>query len=340
MADKYLIVGLGNPGRDYEQTRHNVGFMVVDELARRAGIGLTKKERKALVGDGTLAGKSVILAKPQTYMNLSGEAVRALLDFYQIPVERFIVVHDDIDLPLGTLRLRKSGSAGGQNGVRSLIQHLGTQDFARVRFGVGRPPGKQQAAHYVLRPFQGEEAILAREVIDTAAAAIEAWLKDGLEIAMSVYNGDIAAKAAQPAPEEELQISRRAHELAPHDPKPLEQMARLYKKLRQLDEAVQTHLQLAALYERQGNIRPMLLELENVAAIRPERIELQERLARLHEQHDNPRAAVNRWLKLADYHEAQGNPAAALRAVQEALRLNPVHPKAQTLEKALREKMV
>ncbi|MCA9896488.1 MAG: aminoacyl-tRNA hydrolase, partial [Anaerolineae bacterium] len=150
MSDKYLIVGLGNPGRQYQNTRHNVGFWVVAELARRHNLSSPKSERKSYVLDGTIAGKRVIAAMPQTYMNLSGEAVRALVDFYKIPLENIIVVHDDLDTPLGTLRLRQTGGHGGQNGVRNIILHLGTQEFARVRFGIGRPNGKMTARDYVL----------------------------------------------------------------------------------------------------------------------------------------------------------------------------------------------
>ncbi|MCU0511662.1 MAG: aminoacyl-tRNA hydrolase [Anaerolineae bacterium] len=328
MSGKYLIVGLGNPGREYEKTRHNVGFMVIDALSARAGAGGEKKGRKASVQDATLAGKSVLLAKPLTYMNLSGEAVRALLDFYKIPLERFIVVHDDLDLPPGTLRLRRDGSAGGQNGIRSIIQQVGTQNFARVRFGIGRPPGRQPARDYVLQPFSGDEAILAQEVIATAAAALETWLTAGMEAAMTRYNGDATARAPEPDPAAELAVAQRAHELAPNDPAPLEQLIRLHKKARRLEEAAALHHKLAALYERRGETARLLKELENLAGLQPDNAPLQERLARLHEQQGNPRAAISRWLKLADVHQAAGNRPAARRAVEEACRINPQHPTA------------
>jgi PTH1 family peptidyl-tRNA hydrolase len=132
MTTRFLIVGLGNPGKKYEATRHNIGFWVIDELARRWNITNFKTERKALVADGVIAEKRIILAKPQTYMNLSGQAVRALADFYKLDPQNLIVAHDDLDIPLGTLRLRKSGSAGGQNGLKDIIRHLGTQDFSRA----------------------------------------------------------------------------------------------------------------------------------------------------------------------------------------------------------------
>ncbi len=193
MTDWYLIVGLGNPGSEYEDTRHNVGFRVADELARRYGLSFGKKERKALAATGTIRNRKVVLAKPQTYMNLSGEAVRSLVDFYKIEMPRILIICDDLDLPLGTVRLRQSGSAGGQNGVKSVIQHLGTQDFNRLRFGISRPPGKMAAKDYVLGAFKGDEAILAAQVIDRAADATETWLTDGIELAMTRHNGSIEA---------------------------------------------------------------------------------------------------------------------------------------------------
>jgi peptidyl-tRNA hydrolase, PTH1 family len=191
MTDWYLIVGLGNPGKEFEPTRHNVGFRVVDELARRYGLAFGKKERKALSATGVILGKKVVLTKPQTYMNLSGEAVRSLVDFYKVDLPRILIVSDDLDIPLGTVRLRKSGSAGGQNGMKSVIQHLGTQDFNRLRFGIGRPPGKMQGKDYVLGVFKGDDAILAAQVLDRAADAVETWLVNGIELAMTRHNGSV-----------------------------------------------------------------------------------------------------------------------------------------------------
>jgi len=206
VTDWYLIIGLGNPGKEYTDTRHNVGFRVVDELAGRYGLTFGKKERKAVAATGVIHGKKVILAKPQTYMNLSGEAVRALADFYKVELPNILVISDDIDIPLGTVRLRKSGGAGGQGGMKSVIQHLGTQDFNRLRFGVSRPPGKMGAKDYVLGKLQGDEAILAAQVVDRAADAVETWLHEGIELAMTRHNGDIdEPKPAkkQPAPPNE-----------------------------------------------------------------------------------------------------------------------------------------
>jgi PTH1 family peptidyl-tRNA hydrolase len=191
MNERFLLVGLGNIGKQYENTRHNIGFWVADELARRHQLTFGKPERKAVCADGIIAGKRVLIAKPQTYMNLSGEAVRALCDFYKIPNTHIMVVHDDLDLPLGTLRIRPSGSAGGQNGVKNIIQHLGTQDFARVRCGIGRPPGRQDPAAYVLQPFAGDDVITATIMRDRAADAVETWLREGLDIAMNRHNGTV-----------------------------------------------------------------------------------------------------------------------------------------------------
>ncbi len=191
MTTRFLIVGLGNPGKKYETTRHNIGFWVIDELARRWNIAPFKSERKALVADGTIRDKRVLFLKPQTYMNLSGQAVRAACDFYKLAPEDLIVSHDDLDIPLGTLRLRKTGSAGGQNGIKDIIRHMGTQDFKRVRCGIGRPPGRMDPAAYVLQPFGGDDAITAQLIVARAADAIETWLKEGIDTAMNRYNGTL-----------------------------------------------------------------------------------------------------------------------------------------------------
>jgi PTH1 family peptidyl-tRNA hydrolase len=143
------------------------------------------------VADGTISGQRVLLAKPQTYMNLSGQAVRGLIDFYKLDVEQLIVAHDDLDVPLSHLRLRQSGSAGGQNGVKDIIRHLGTQDFKRARLGISRPAGKMDISAYVLQAFSGDDAITARLVVDRACDAIETWLKTDFETAMNRYNGSL-----------------------------------------------------------------------------------------------------------------------------------------------------
>ncbi len=213
MTDWYLIVGLGNPGKEYEETRHNVGFRVVEELARRYGLTFGKTERKAQVSSGMIKDKKVILAKPQTYMNLSGEAVRSLVDFYKVDVANILLIADDLDIPLGTVRLRQSGSAGGQNGIKNVIQHLGTQDINRLRFGIGRPPGKMQAKDYVLGVFKGDDAILASQVVDKATNAVETWLTEGIELAMTRHNGNI--DEPKPTPKPATEEKRKKLELEP-----------------------------------------------------------------------------------------------------------------------------
>ncbi len=213
MTDWYLIVGLGNPGKDYEDTRHNVGFRVADELARRYGLAFGKTERKAQVASGTIKGKKVILAKPQTYMNLSGEAVRSLVDFYKVELANILVIADDLDIPLGTVRLRQTGGAGGQNGIKNIIQHLGTPDFSRLRFGIGRPPGKMQAKDHVLSAFKGDDAILASQVIDRAAEAVETWLIEGIDMAMTRHNGSI--DEPKPMPKPATREKKKVLEVAP-----------------------------------------------------------------------------------------------------------------------------
>jgi peptidyl-tRNA hydrolase, PTH1 family len=191
MTDIYLIAGLGNPGQKYADTRHNAGFRAVDALAQRHGLTFGKIEHRAQVASGTIAGRRVLLAKPQTFMNLSGESVGPLAHFYKIPPERILIIYDELDLPLGTLRLRKSGSSGGQNGMKNILQRLGTQDIARVRIGIGRPPGRQDPADYVLTPFRGDDAILAAQMQDKAVEAAEIWLAEGIETAMTRCNGSI-----------------------------------------------------------------------------------------------------------------------------------------------------
>lgn len=189
---RYLIVGLGNPGRKYRNNRHNVGFRVVDLLAERHGLDLARLELKALVGKGIVLTRQVIVAKPQTYMNESGRAVGQLLNYYDVPLMNLMVVYDEIDLPLGTLRLRERGGSGGHNGMKSIISHVG-QDFPRLRLGVGRPPGRMEAAAYVLRDFKGDDKITAEEMVSMAVDAIESYLQDGIDKAMTRYNGSVTA---------------------------------------------------------------------------------------------------------------------------------------------------
>ncbi len=336
MADKYLIVGLGNPGRDYEKTRHNAGFWVIDELVARHQLGSASKERKSLVYSGSIQGRSVVLAKPQTYMNLSGEAVRALLDFYKLPVEHLMVIYDDLDTPLGTLKVRRQGSHGGQNGIRNIILHLGTEQFARIRFGIGRPPGKMRGRDYVLEGFVGDEAITARQVTERAADAVEMWLAEGIELTMTRYNGDIdSASAARPSLDEELATARRAHELAPQDPRPLEALARLYRRAQDHAQAVAAYLKLADLHARQGRTKQMLHEWDNAVRLQPDLTELQARIAQEYEALGDTKRATQGWLRLAEHCQAAGDIAQAQAAVAQALRVNPQHSRALELAQAL-----
>ena len=187
----FLIVGLGNPGSKYRHNRHNVGFMVIDALAETAGIPLRRVSFQALVGKGTLAGNPVILAKPQTFMNNSGQSVAPLTRFYKIPLEHLLVVHDDLDLPYGTLRLRQQGSAGGQRGMGSIISKLNSQEFARLRMGIGRPPGRMDPSDYVLYDFDSRQAERLPEVLGVATDAIQRFVRDGIEQAMNEFNGHV-----------------------------------------------------------------------------------------------------------------------------------------------------
>jgi PTH1 family peptidyl-tRNA hydrolase len=193
--ERVLIVGLGNPGADYAAHRHNVGFRVVDALARAQDMTFSRwKGAKARVAEGKIGDRAVMLAKPRTFMNQSGQAVRRLSQRYRIPPERILVVYDDLDLPVGRLRLRAEGGSGGHKGMRSIIESLETQSFPRLRVGIDRPPGNMDAADYVLRPFDEDQAPLVAEVAQRAAATIECWLAEGIVAAMDRFN--------RPLPEE------------------------------------------------------------------------------------------------------------------------------------------
>lgn len=185
----YIIAGLGNPGKQYEGTRHNAGFMTIDVLADRYNIEIKERAHKALIGKGVIEGQRVLLLKPQTYMNLSGESVRAAMDFYKEDLENFFVIFDDISLEPGQLRIRKKGSAGGHNGIKSIISHLGTQEFARIKVGVGEKPSQMDLADYVLGHFsKGEKELMEQAYKDGAAAAVSI-MTEGLDGAMNHYNG-------------------------------------------------------------------------------------------------------------------------------------------------------
>lgn len=184
-----LIVGLGNPGREYERTRHNIGFAVVDLFAHLNRIAVTKRDYRGLIGEGRIAETRVFLLKPQTFMNLSGESVAAFLRQKPLAHADVMVVTDDIALPLGKLRLRASGSAGGHNGLKSLIAHLHSQEFPRLRFGVGAPHDPSVQVDFVLGPFNRREQAEADEAAQRAVAALETWLREGIEKAMNQFNG-------------------------------------------------------------------------------------------------------------------------------------------------------
>jgi len=193
---RFLIVGLGNPGRNHAFNRHNVGFMAIDRPALAQGIDMRRVQSKAIVGSGRLAEGAVVLAKPQTFMNLSGEAVGALASFYRIPPSAVLVVYDELDIPFGVIRLREKGGAGGHNGMRSIIQHLGN-DFPRLRLGIGRPPGRMDPAAYVLQDFGRDELPLVSEMLATAGQAITSFVRDGIDLTMSRFNGPVNGPAEE-----------------------------------------------------------------------------------------------------------------------------------------------
>ena len=340
MSSKRLIVGLGNPGRKYEMTRHNIGFRVIDELAARYKLGAGRSEKRALTWSGQIQGIPIKLAKPMTYMNRSGESLRQLMDFYDIAPSNLLVVHDDLDTPFGILRLRQSGGHGGQNGLRSIIQHLGGKDFARLRFGIGRPPGKMDPVNYVLQPFKGDDLIRADELASRAADAVEVWLSAGIEEAMTRFNGD--AKASQPPPkprdlEAQLAVAARAQELAPSDPKPLMKLIALQKKLGRIDAAVANHLKLARLYKSAGKQEQAIVELVKAVSIRPSLVAEQREIAEWYLARENTKRAVNRYLILAQHFRQTDDRAAALEEVGRALAINPQHPKALDMRRSLQE---
>ena len=188
-APLVLIVGLGNPGTEYASHRHNVGFQIVDSLAASHGLSFTRhKKAKARVAEGQIGERTVLLAKPQTFMNLSGRSVLRLSREREIPPEYILVVCDDLDLPLGRLRIRPKGGSGGHKGLRSIIELLDSQDFARLRVGIDRPSGSLDPAEYVLQPFAEEDAALATDALARAVQAVETWLEDGIVAAMDRFN--------------------------------------------------------------------------------------------------------------------------------------------------------
>ena len=183
-----IIAGLGNPGKEYENTRHNAGFMVMDALAEKIGADISEKKHKALCGKGVIGGEKVILMKPQTYMNSSGESIRAAADYYKVDPEDILIVYDDISLAPGQLRIRAKGSAGGHNGIKSIIAHLGTQEFPRVKVGVGEKPKGYDLADYVLSRFPKDERVLMEEAFERAGEAAVCMMNDTMEHAMNQFN--------------------------------------------------------------------------------------------------------------------------------------------------------
>ena len=190
MEPLHLIVGLGNPGADYAKTRHNAGFLLVEKLAEQWQAGWTNERKfQARVARAECASKKVLLAEPQTFMNLSGEAVGALVKFYQLPLEKILVVVDDADLPLGEIRLRPGGGTGGHHGLESVTQHLGSKDFARLRIGIGRKNEAREITGHVLGKFGADESALLEKVLERAANQMAYWLDAGLQKAMNQFNG-------------------------------------------------------------------------------------------------------------------------------------------------------
>ncbi len=185
-----VIAGLGNPGNKYENTRHNVGFSTIDLLSSKHGIKVNKLKHKALTGEGTIAGERVLLVKPQTFMNLSGESIRDVTEWYKLAMDNIIIIYDDVDLPVGTIRIRPKGSSGTHNGMKSVIYQLQSDEFPRIRIGIGKAPEGWDLADYVLGRFSADEAGTLRESIERAADAAAAIVASGVSAAMNQFNGE------------------------------------------------------------------------------------------------------------------------------------------------------
>ena len=188
-AVRRLIVGLGNIGPEFHRTRHNVGFMTLDALADKYNIDVREKAFKGLIGKGVIEGNKVILVKPQTYMNLSGESVRALMDYYKLTTDEIVIIYDDISMPVGQVRIRPKGSAGGHNGIKSIIAHLGTQEFPRIKIGVGAKPENGDLVKHVLGRFSKEDDAKIRDVFALAEEGLLAILQEDVKTAMNAVNG-------------------------------------------------------------------------------------------------------------------------------------------------------
>jgi PTH1 family peptidyl-tRNA hydrolase len=183
-----LIVGLGNPGKQYEHTRHNIGFKVIDRLSEQLDIPLDQAKHKGIYGIGNINGEKVLLLKPLTYMNLSGESIKAVMDYYKIDPEDLVVIYDDLDLPVGKIRLRQKGGTGGHNGMKSAIAHIGTDNFNRIRVGIGRPKNGKQVTDYVLGPFSPEEEDVMDEMVTKCVEALKQWFNKPFLQVMNEFN--------------------------------------------------------------------------------------------------------------------------------------------------------
>lgn len=185
---EYLFIGLGNPGRQYKNTRHNIGFLCIDEIAKRQNIKINRVKQNSLIGSGFYIQNKLILCKPQTFMNLSGKSVTSLIRYYKIPLDQTIIIHDDLDLPFGTIRLRPAGSSGGQKGIDSIIKMLGTEQIPRIRVGIGRPPGRMDPIEYVLQEFSQKDESLLDDIIDRVYFAAITFIDLGIDKSMTRFN--------------------------------------------------------------------------------------------------------------------------------------------------------
>jgi PTH1 family peptidyl-tRNA hydrolase len=184
----YLIVGLGNPGRHFREDRHNIGFMVLDHLLKRLGLAFSRSQQNSLLTDGKIGEQKVFFAKPQTFMNMVGKAVAPLSRYYRIPLEHLLIIFDDLDLPMGTLRIRPQGGSGGHRGMQSILQYMDTESIPRMRVGIGRPPGQMDPADFVLQSFSKDEIEVIQITLERAADAIEVYIYEGIEAAMTRFN--------------------------------------------------------------------------------------------------------------------------------------------------------
>src|SRR5215510_6903148 len=191
LDNTFLLIGLGNPGREYANTRHNFGFILIDRIAVRLNARGMKVQSKAIVMNAAYEERKLILAKPQTFMNLSGQSVQGLIHFYKLPLTNVMILSDDLDIPFGTIRIRASGGPGGQRGLSSILEQLGTKDVPRLRLGIGRPPRRMDPSNYVLQNFSKDDLKLISEVLDHAADAVLEFVINGLNAAMNKFNGDV-----------------------------------------------------------------------------------------------------------------------------------------------------